>query len=66
MAEGYLVKNDNGRYGICDYIDLTCGKQVEIKTANGWMLMRVEHDGSDYYFLGNGLSFYPKRLYVRY
>jgi len=67
MAEGYLKKQTNGKYGISDdYIDLSCGKRVEVKTAQGWILMRVEHDELDYYFIGDGISFYPKRAYVRY
>ncbi len=66
MIEGYLRKQDNGRYGIGDYVDLSCGKRVEVKTDYGWMLMRVEHDGLDYYLTGSGISFYPKGLYARY
>jgi len=66
MIEGYLKKQDNGRYGIDDYVDLSCGKPVEVKTAYGWLLMRVEHDGFDYFFMSDGISFYPKRVYVRY
>lgn len=66
MVEGYLEKNDNGRYDIGDLVELTCGKVVEVKTANGWMVMRVEHDGKDYYLLSDGFSFYPRRVYVRY
>ncbi len=67
MKEGYLKKQANGRYGISDdYIDLSCGKLVEVKTAQGWIEMWVEHDESDYYFLNKEISFYPKRAYVRY
>ena len=66
MIEGYLKKNDNGKYGVCEHMELSCGKLVEVKTAYGWIVMRVEHDGSDYYFLADGFSFYPKRVYVRY
>lgn len=66
MVEGYLKKQDNGRYAVCDKMELTCGRRVEVKTLYGWMVMRVEHDGFDYYFLGQGLAFYPKMVYVRY
>jgi len=66
MAEGYLKKQDNGRYGIDDYIDLSCGRRVEVKTEYGWITMRVEHDGRDYFFINDGISFYPKKVYVRY
>ena len=66
MVEGYLKKQDNGRYGIDNYIDLSCGRQVEVKTVYGWIIMRVEHDGRDYFFMNDEISFYPKRAYVRY
>ena len=66
MAEGYLEKQENGRYGVSKQMDLTCGLCVEVRTASGWMLMRVEHDGFDYYLLTDGFSFYPKKVYVRY
>lgn len=67
MREGYLKKQPYGRYGISDdYKDLSCGKLVEVRIANNWMLMRVEHDDLDYYFLSKEISFYPKKAYVRY
>lgn len=66
MIEGYLKKNDNGRYEVRKHIELTCGAQVEVKTSCGWLLMRLEHDGMDYYFIGHGFSFYPRKVYVRH
>ena len=66
MAQGYLEKSDNGRYSISEVYELTCGEGVEVKTPKGWMKMRIEHDGTDYYLISNqGLSFYPKRVCVR-
>ena len=66
MTEGYLKKQTNGRYGIGEHLDLACGNCVEVKTASGWIPMRIEHDGFDYYLLAKGFSFYPKRVFVRY
>jgi|LSQX01.1.fsa_nt_gb hypothetical protein len=66
MLQGYLQKNGSGKYSICEAYELNCGEGVEIKTPKGWMMMRVEHDGTDYYLLGDqGLSFYPKRVCAR-
>lgn len=66
MTEGYLKKNSYGRYSVSKHTELTCGAQVEVKTVHGWLPMRLEHDGIDYYFVGNGLSFYPRKVYVRH
>ena len=66
MAQGYLQKNDNGRYSIGKAYELTCGEGVEVKTSKGWMKMRIEHDSIDYYLLSDeGLSFYPKKVCAR-
>ena len=66
MAQGYLKKNDNGRYSIREAYELTCGEVVEVKTPKGWMKMWVEHDGTDYYLVSDkGLSFYPKKVCAR-
>jgi hypothetical protein len=35
MAQGYLEKNDNGRYSISEAYELTCGEVVEVKTPKG-------------------------------
>ncbi len=65
MIEGYLQKKNNGRYGVSGQAELTSGVCVEVKTVYGWITMRVEHDGSDYYLVANSFSFYPKKVYVR-
>lgn len=66
MTQGYLEKQENGRYCICEAYELTCGDGVEIETPNGWIMMWVEHDGTDYYLVNsNGLSFYPKKVRAR-
>ncbi len=66
MAQGYLKKNDNGRYTISEAYELTCGEGVEVKTPKGWVKMWIEHDGADYYLVSDqGLSFYPKKVCAR-
>ena len=64
MIEGFLKKQVSGRYGICE-VEFTCGAPVEIKTDSGWLIMRIEHDGSDYYLMSQDFSFYPKKVYAR-
>jgi len=63
--EGYLEKLDNGRYGVCDLIELTCGDCIDVKTVSGWLRMCMEHDGIDYVLVSKGFSCYPKKVYVR-
>ncbi len=63
--EGYLEKQDTGRYGVSDELELTCGDCVEVMTALGWTKMRIEHDGIDYFLVSNGFSFYPRKVYAR-
>jgi hypothetical protein len=67
--EGYLKLQPNGRYAVCGQehsCELTCGECVDVKAGNHWVTMRIEHDGSGYYLLADGLSFYPKVVYSRY
>jgi hypothetical protein len=66
MIQGYLKKQDSGRYTVCGQKELNCGAGLEVETAQGWVPMWIEHDGSDYYLVTKGLSFYPKTVYVRY
>lgn len=68
-VEGYLMIQHNGRYAIYNRettYELTCGECVEVQIEETWKAMRIEHDGEGYYLLGDNLSFYPKRVYVRY
>ena len=66
MAQGYLKKNESGRYSISEAYELTSGEGVEVKTPNGRMKMWVEHVCTDYFLVGdNRISFYPKRVCVR-
>ena len=69
IIEGFMKKTANGRYSIfgaeADY-ELTCGECVDVKSDKFWIPMRIEHDSHDYYLLSDGLSFYPKKVYVRY
>ena len=69
MIEGYLKIQPNGRYAIegkKDCYELTCGESVEVRIDGSWVAMRLEHDGVEYYLLGERLSFYPRKVYVRY
>jgi len=59
------MKQDNCRYCICDVTELNCGGGVEIKTPNGWIMMWVGHDGTDYYLDAFEFSFYPKKVRAR-
>lgn len=68
-VEGYLMMQHNGRYAIYNRettYELTCGNCIEVQIEDAWIAMRIEHDGEGYYLLGDKLSFYPKRVYVRY
>lgn len=63
--QGQLVKNEYGRYCIHDKLELSSGETLEVYTAFGWIPMRVEHDGNEYYLASSLVSFYPKNVYVR-
>jgi hypothetical protein len=64
MIEGYLQQKANGRYAI-NGAEFTSGDVVKVRIGQQWLVMRFEHDG-EYYLLGEGISFYPKKIYVRY
>jgi hypothetical protein len=67
--EGFLMMQHNGRYSIYNREtshELTCGDCIEVNIDQYWISMRIKHDGEGYYLLGDKLSFYPKRVYVRY
>jgi len=63
--QGQLVKNEYGRYCIHDNLELSIGETIEVYTAFGWIPMRVEHDGNEYYLTSSLVSFYPKNIYAR-
>jgi len=63
--QGQLVKNEYGRYCIHDNLELSSGETIEVYTAFGWIPMRVEHDGNEYYLTSSLVSFYPKNIYAR-
>jgi len=67
--EGDLKLQPNGRYALCGRehsCELTCGEYVDVRAGNRWLTMRLEHDGTGYYLLADGLAFYPKVVYARY
>ncbi|GGA58944.1 hypothetical protein GCM10007416_35140 [Kroppenstedtia guangzhouensis] len=57
VAEGFLRKNENGRYEIGDR-EFTSGESIEILISDPgfdetvWVKSRVEHNGQDYYLMG--------------
>ncbi len=63
--QGELVKNQYGRYCIHDNMEVTCGETLKVYTASGWIPMRVEHDGDEYYLTSKLISFYPKHVYAK-
>ncbi len=63
--QGQLVKNEYGRYCIYDKLELSSGETIEVYTAFGWIPMRIEHDGNEYYLQSSLVSFYPKNVYAR-
>lgn len=56
-SDGFLVKNNRGRYELNDF-ELTSGCALEIKIYDDfhecekWVKTRLEHNGTDYYFVG--------------
>ncbi len=66
FMQGELVINEYGRYCIHDdKLELSSGESIEVYTAFGWIPMRVEHDGNEYFLTSNLVSFYPKHVYAR-
>lgn len=57
VAEGFLRKNENGRYEI-DGREFTSGESIEVLISDPdfdettWVKSRVEHNGEDYYLVG--------------
>lgn len=54
-AEGYLYKNEDGRYE-CGNYTLTSGSIVDYYDAEDgvYFTSRIEHNGDDYYIVGYG------------
>lgn len=50
--QGVLKKNTCGRYEIDCWTELTCGTVVELFINGAWVKTRIEHDGNDYYAVG--------------
>jgi len=46
--DGELRLGANGRW-ILNGIDLTSGSHFQVRIANHWIYVTVEHDGTDYY-----------------
>jgi hypothetical protein len=66
VAEGFLVKQDDGHYRIGD-LDLVGGAELEIKSDDNWMEMQLEADQNGNYYLTNTIcSFYPLQVYARF
>jgi hypothetical protein len=63
MIEGYLRQKANGRYAI-NGAEFTSGDVVKVRIGQQWLVMRFEYD-NEYYLLGEGMSFYPKKVYAR-
>lgn len=59
---GILRKNDNERWEIFDgdgrRWEITSGDVIEVLVGEIWIRTRVEHNGSDYYPVVAGISFY--------
>jgi len=58
ITEGYLKKNDNGRYELNDY-ELTSGDPLDVwldddyyNSGGYWLSTRMEHKNGDYYAVG--------------
>lgn len=57
VAEGFLRKNENGRYEI-EGREFTSGESIEVLISDpgfdetAWVKSRVEHNGQDYYLVG--------------
>lgn len=57
VAEGFLRKNENGRYEI-EGREFTSGESVEVLISDPdfdettWVRTRVEHNGENYYLVG--------------
>lgn len=58
VAEGFLRKNERGRYEIDDRFEFTSGQSIEVLISDpdfdetAWVKTRVEHNGQDYYLVG--------------
>lgn len=58
VFEGKLWKNSRDRYE-CEYMEFTSGNRIEYfaydeyEECNVWQLSRVEHNGDDYYIVGD-------------
>ncbi|SGO61961.1 Uncharacterised protein [Mycobacterium tuberculosis] len=58
VAEGFLRKNERGRYEIDDRFEFTSGQSIEVLVSDPnfdettWVKTRVEHNGQDYYLVG--------------
>lgn len=69
MNEGMLIpsKWTNGKLQINNSnVELSYGHPVSIKVNYEWIQGRVEHNGSGYYFLADGLKLdLSEELYVR-
>lgn len=71
LAEGYLEKNENGRYELNGY-ELTSGAPVEIwseddyyDVGGSWYSTRIEHNGEDYYAVGEKGSLNGKKARIK-
>ncbi|TCL63341.1 hypothetical protein EDC14_102159 [Hydrogenispora ethanolica] len=65
--EGFLEMQPNGKYLVGGEHELTSGESIRIKMSDDqWLPMRMEHDGETYYLTNGEVSFYPKRMFVRY
>jgi hypothetical protein len=52
MKEGYLRKNDVGRYELATGYYFTSGEPIEVFVDGKWHKTRIEHNGRDYYAVG--------------
>lgn len=50
MQRGFLIKKDNGRYGII-VTELTSGEPIQIFIDGELKKGRIEHNGKDYIFI---------------
>lgn len=72
VAEGLLVKNENGRYEIDGTgVEFSSGRPLDVwhyddwKEKGGWTRSRVEHGNGDYYIVALGKDVPIEGLKVR-
>jgi len=65
-AQGFLVKNENNRYGV-ENNELSSGYPIDWynEVEQEWDTSRIEHNGEDYYIVGYGREKSIEGIFVR-